>query len=368
VWSLLFTSYRARCERQRPTVALSGEIMDQARWLHRLRLFIYLACGVAFLVDISTSDTLAFGVIYVPMVCTALLDSSRRRVWWLCGLAIVMIVVGTFVPSINPNLSDLIGNRLLSIVAILITGALVSYAGKIRECLAKQTERAERAEKVKTEIFTNIGYDLRAPLHAVIGMAQLMSVDCQPSQREPLAQVQNASRRLLATINNLVDLTRFEERVSRTEHVDLRSVVQRAIDDASNQAADRHVSLVADIGEPVQGLTGDAWATRRIVENILDNAVKFSPRGGVVKISMASSSSDVAVTVSDTGAGMPEFVLSAIREPPSRWHAGSQHELEGVGTGLALCRRLAAIVGAELFFESQPATGTRATVRFPLAA
>jgi signal transduction histidine kinase len=275
-----------------------------------------------------------------------------------------MIGFGTFLPDVNPNLKDLIGNRLLSIVAILITGALVSYAAKIRECLVEQTKRAENAERAKTAIFANIGYDLRAPLHAVISLAQVMGLDCQPNQREPLAQVQDASRRLLATINNLVDLTGFEERAPRTDAVDLRSVVQRVVDDASSQAASRDIALVTDIGQTPKTLTGDSWATRRIVENILDNAVRFSPSGGVVKVSVASSSTAVAVTVTDSGDGLPDDVLSVMARPQS--NAGA--ELEGVGTGLALCHRLAGSIGAELLFDSDPAIGTSATVRFSTAA
>jgi signal transduction histidine kinase len=364
VWSSISSGSLSQPERELRKRDPLSDVAAFGWWLQRLRILIYIACAAAFLFDILTSDTLAFGVIYIPMVCTALLDKTGRLVWWLCGIAIVMIALGTFLPDVNPNIVDLIGNRALSVVAILITGTLVSYAARIRECLAEQTRRAENAERAKTAIFANIGYDLRSPLHAVIGLAQVMHLDCRPNQREPLAQVQDASRRLLATINNLVDLSRFEERIPRADSVDLRSVVQSAVDDASSQAANRDIALVTDIGQAPQPLTGDSWATRRIVENILDNAVRFSPTGGVVKVSMASSSTAVAVTVTDTGSGLPEDVLSVMARP----QPGTASELEGVGTGLALCHRLAEAIGAELLFESDPDIGTSATVRFSTAA
>jgi signal transduction histidine kinase len=299
------------------------------------------------------------------MVCTAVLHRSRRNVWWLAGLAILMVVVGTFIPGLHPSLYDLVGNRMLSIVAILITAGLVSHAWRIRESLAEQTRRAETAERLKTEIFTNLGHDLRAPLHAIIGLSQLMSADCRPNQREPLGVVQTASRRLLATIGNLVDLTRFEEYVPHSEPVDLGAVLLRAVEQVRDQAREGQVAVFTDIAEGLPPLTGDSWAARRIVENILDNAVKFTPPGGSVKVSVTPSDGAIAVTVTDTGEGMPEDVLSVVARPFRQADISVSGNFAGMGAGLALGRRLADAIGAELCFDSAPGVGTSATVRFP---
>ena len=342
----------------------SNPKVPTGEWLTRLSPLIFLACGLAFLDDLTHLDTLAFGVVYIPMVCTALLHRNRRSVWWLAGLAILMVAVGTFVPDVHPSLYDLIGNRMLSIVAILITGGLVSHAWQVRESLAAQTRRAEEAERLKTEIFTNLGYDLRAPLHAIIGLTQLMSADCRPNQREPLGVVRIASRRLLATINNLVDLTKFEEHIPRSEPVELGAVVRRAVEDVRDQAEEGQVMLMSDIAKGLPPLTGDAWAARRIVENLLDNAVKFTPPGGSVKISVIPSDDGVAVTVTDAGDGMPTDVLALIGRPFYQADSSAPGNFEGMGAGLALSRRLADAIGAELRFDSVSGMGTSATVRF----
>jgi signal transduction histidine kinase len=334
-------------------------------WLRRLSPFIFLACGLAFVDDLTHLDTLAYGVFYIPMVCTAVLHRNHRSVWWLAGLAILMVLVGTFIPDVHPSFYDLIGNRLLSIVAILITAGLVSHAWKVRESLAEQTRRAEAAERLKTEIFTNLGYDLRAPLHAIIGLTQLMSADCRPNQREPLGVVQVASRRLLATISNLVDLTRFEEHVPRSESIDLGAVLRRAVEGLRDQAEEGQVTVITDIAEGLPQLMGDGWAARRILENILDNAVKFTPPGGSVKVSVMPADGAIAVTVTDSGEGMPEDVLSLVGRPFCQTEISVPGQFEGMGAGLALSRRLADAIGAELCFESGPGMGTTATVRFP---
>jgi signal transduction histidine kinase len=334
-------------------------------WLRRLSPLIYFACGLAFLADLTHLDTLAFGVFYIPMVCTAMLHRNRRSVWWLTGLAIFMVLVGTFVPGLHPSLYDLIGNRALSVVAILVTAGLVSHAWKVREDLAAQTRRAEEAERLKTEIFTNLGYDLRAPLHAIIGLTQLLNADCRPNQREPLGVVQIASRRLLATINNLVDLTRFEEHIPRSEPLDLCIMVHQAIEDVRDQAEEGRVLVISDVRERLPPLTGDTWAARRIVENLLDNAVKFTPAGGSVRVSVMPADGGVAVTVTDTGEGMPADVLALIGRPFHQADRSAPGRFEGMGAGLALSRRLADAIGADLHFRSLAGMGTSATVRFP---
>lgn len=352
--------------RRRSFLHLSRPSMPRGQWLRRLLPVIYIACAVAFATDLMQSDTLAFGVFYIPLVCTAVLSRDRRSVWWLASLSVLMVGIGAFIPSINPDYFELAANRILSVVAILATAALVSHAWRIRECLMEQTRRAEAAEKLKTEIFTNLGYDLRQPLHAIVGLTQIMEADCRPNQREPLGHVQVASRRLLSTINNLVDLTRFEEREPRSEPVNIDALVRRAVDDVRHRADDAHVAVVTDIASDLRPLTSDAWAARRIVENILDNAVKFTPAGGSVKVSAAPTDGAVAVTVTDTGDGMPEDVLSSIGQPFFQRGPTDDCRFEGVGTGLALSRQLADAIGAELQFESTPGLGTSAILRFPI--
>src|SRR3974390_2089705 len=110
--------------------------MPKSNWLRRLQPLIYIAFALAFLADVIRPHTLAFGVFYLPLVCTALLDRERRKVWWLSGIAIVLVVAGTFLPMVHPDILNLIGNRALSIIAILATALLVAHAQEIQACLA----------------------------------------------------------------------------------------------------------------------------------------------------------------------------------------------------------------------------------------
>jgi signal transduction histidine kinase len=332
-------------------------------WIRRLQPLIYVGCGLAFLKDLTQSDTLAFGVFYVPLVSTALLSRDRRTVWVLTGVAMAMVLVGTFVPELNPRYYELIGNRSLSVLAILATALFVAQAQKTQQRLAEQTRRAEEAERLKTAFFTNLGQDIRVPLHAIIGLSELMKLDCPPSRRDSLGYVQSATRRLLATIDNLIDLAQLERRALRFEKLELAAELRRVVKEMREHAVERGVSLGLHMAEVTPSVFGDAWAARRILENIVGNAVRFTEPGGTVTVSMTPREGGVAVAVSDDGEGIPEEVLAQL-EPGSAL-MGARTEPPAVGVGLTLSKQLADATGATIRFESSETAGTTVTVVFP---
>jgi signal transduction histidine kinase len=332
-------------------------------WIRRLRPLIYLGCGLAFLRDLTQSDTLAFGVFYMPLVSTALLSRDRRTVWVLTGVAAAMVLVGTFLPDVNPHYYELVANRILSLLAIVTTALFVMHAQKAQQRLAEQTRRAEEAERLKTAFFTNLGQDIRVPLHAIIGLSELMKLDCPPSRRESLGHVQNATRRLLATIDNLIDLAQLERRALRFEKLELAAELRRVVKDMREHALERGVNLGLHMAEVTPPVFGDAWAARRIVENIVGNAVRFTEPGGTVTVSMTPREGGVAVAVSDDGEGIPEEVLARL-EPDSAL-TGSRTEPRVIGVGLTLSKQLADATGARIAFESSESAGTTVTVVFP---
>ena len=117
---------------------------------------VYAMCGIAFLFDLTRDNTLAFGIFYAPLVATSVVNGSWGKLWWLTALALAMVVVGAFFPVVNSDLPDLIGNRLLSVIAVLATTACAYHARRIQERLAEETRRAEAAERIKTDVLTNL--------------------------------------------------------------------------------------------------------------------------------------------------------------------------------------------------------------------
>jgi signal transduction histidine kinase len=112
----------------------------------------------------------------------------------------------------------------------------------------------------------------------------------------------------------------------------------------------------------------DSWALRRIVDNLLANAIKFTDRGGSVEVSVRRMPDRIVTTVTDTGAGMPPRVLEQIGEPFFQADSGAAKRFEGMGTGLALSIRLAEAMGVTLRFDSTLGSGTAVSLTLPLAA
>ncbi|MBN8897521.1 MAG: HAMP domain-containing histidine kinase, partial [Rhodospirillales bacterium] len=276
---------------------------------------IYLCCAFAFVTDVTYDNRLAFGIAYVPGICTAVAYRRASAVWWLTGLAILLVAVGYFFPVVNADLVESLGNRMLSLGAIVVTAALVRYSRHIQEQLAAQTLRAEAAERAKTELFTNLSQEIRTPLHSIIGFAELMTANCRPDQKAPLAQMQIGGKRLLATIDNVIDLTVIEGRRFRREPVALQPLLRDLVAAAQTWASERDVALSMQEGGSRAAVETDAWAVRRIVENLLSNALKFTQKGGTVVLRLAQQDGRATIEVDDTGVGLSPGLHDLLQVP-----------------------------------------------------
>jgi signal transduction histidine kinase len=330
-----------------------------SRWL---RLAIYAFCAAAFLADLANDAEWAFGVFYIPLVSTAVYHRDRRAPWLLAALASTMVIVGFFSPATNPDMVTSVVNRALSIAAILVTAYLIHHERQIRERLGEQTARAEAADHAKTRLFNNLSHELRTPLSAILGFADLLIADARPDQRVALGHIQSGGMRLLATLDNLIDLTQLDDRKLRARPVDLMAILAQAVEANSPYAAESQVMLAMTVQEGLAPAIADSWALRRIIDNLLANGIKFTEPGGSVTVSTRSASDGIVVTVEDTGAGMPQHVIEQLGEPFFQADAGLARRFEGMGIGLALSLRLADAMGASLGFQSEPGSGTTASL------
>ena len=349
--------------------ARSGARMSPAvgtQWLRLLKIPIYICCFLAFLSDITQEIYISFGLFYLPLICTAVFHRDPRSVWWLALVAISLIVGGFFFPVINPDQSVALTNRTLSIVAVIVTATLVHHARDIQDRLAAQTQRAEAAERMKTAILSTLSDEIRQPLHGLVGLCGVMMADCRPDQRASLGQVQASGKQLIGMIENLIDLTHLDERLIRTEPLDVDRMIHQAVSAMQPIANDKDILLAinAEPG-PARVAFADIWAVRRILDNILANALKFSPRGAVIELATETGPNFVELIVRDTGIGMTAEALRKLAAPLSAQPAQDTQPLNVDGTGLTLSRYLARAMGAELLFDSEPGAGTTVTLRLP---
>jgi signal transduction histidine kinase len=213
-----------------------------------------------------------------------------------------------------------------------------------------------------------VAHDLRAPLQAVLGFAEfLLEEDLDDHQRELAQRIGRAAAQMAELADELVDTMAPTSPVPR-KPVDLVALV----DDLTS----RYQLLGADLGAQVRAevaasasaaqVAGDENQLRRVLDNLVGNAVKFSPDGGVVTVGVAKDGDTVALSVADQGPGIPVEEQQAVFE---RFHrtAAAAH-LPGVGLGLSIVRQLVEQHGGTVELRSDPGQGSVFTVRLPAAS
>jgi signal transduction histidine kinase len=334
---------------------LMGSLRALARrhgaWSSWLVALTWAGCIAAFIADLVSANTLAFGVFYMPLVATAVFHRDRHVVWLLTALACLLVVIGSFFPLIPNRVWDLVENRALSICAILVTGAFVSRAQTMQDQLAAQTAQAEASERMRMEVLTNLSEEIRAPLHGMIGVLELVAAHGDPSHRAALNSVRGSGRRLAVTVDNLVDLTQLDTMSFAPEPFDLGLLTRQIMEARRRDAAERQITLsMRVLADPVSTDTAvvhaNQWAVRRILENKIGDAIAYTAPGSHIAINVIP------------GPAEHEVVITA---PPGAWPAGAFQSATGSTTplapsamGLALSQRLARAIGARLSFASGP--------------
>jgi signal transduction histidine kinase len=237
------------------------------------------------------------------------------------------------------------------------------------EELAERSEAAETANRAKAEFLTRMSHELRTPLNAITGYTDLMRQGIRgaltPVQEEDLNRIHRASQHLLGLINDVLNYARIE--VGRVQFAigDVPAAAVTAEAAAMIEPLAEARGLVFSQG-PTDGLVMRADRERvvQIVVNLLTNAVKFTPAGGRVKLDAAANGLRIAITVSDTGRGIPTESLEQIFDPFVQ--VGRSTTVgDGLGLGLTISRELARAMGGELRVESEVGRGSVFTLDLP---
>jgi PAS domain S-box-containing protein len=222
-------------------------------------------------------------------------------------------------------------------------------------------ERAERADRTKSEFLSRMSHELRTPLNSILGFAQLLHrKPLPPDQLKAVEYILKGGRHLLNLINEVLEIARIESNPQSLslEPVELHAIVQESLMLVR--------PLVAAHGLELEDLTTDCdvyvWADRQrltqVLLNLLSNAVKYNVRGGRVRLRCGLNGPDrMRIYVEDTGPGIPEDARERIFTPFERLGA-DQSGVEGTGLGLALSRRLAEVMGGTIDFETELGAGS----------
>ena len=244
--------------------------------------------------------------------------------------------------------------------------------GDLTRAFRSMSRDLERTLQARTDLVSNVSHELRTPLTAIKGLVETLrdgAVDDLGARDKFLASIEGETDRLIRLVNDLLILSRADSQALALdrEWFDVAGLARACADQLAPSADAHRVSLIVDV--PATPVHADHDRICQVLINLLDNAIRFSPPGEVVRVSIASAPSGVTVSVQDRGPGIPAPDQSRVFERfyrADRSRARDAHGSAGAGLGLAIAQALVEAHGGHITLESCEGQGT--TVRFTLPA
>jgi PAS domain S-box-containing protein len=229
-------------------------------------------------------------------------------------------------------------------------------------------DQAEQANRAKSDFLANMSHEIRTPMNAILGFAELLRRGWQQDSRDAhrhLDIILGSGRHLLALINDILDLSKIEAGKLEVERLPcaVHDVVQEVVTILRVKAEEKGLSLAVDFPQAMPAtVLSDASRVRQIVTNLVGNALKFTPAGGrvtvTVRLALDRTPTQIAIDVSDTGIGIPSDRLDAIFDPFVQAEASTTRQYGGTGLGLAISRRFARALGGDIVATSDLGQGS----------
>ena len=245
---------------------------------------------------------------------------------------------------------------------------------KYEEELLRTKKAAELASASKSRFLSMMSHDLRTPLGAISGYADLLALgvrgEVTEEQQADLARIKRASKSLLGMLDDLLTVAREQsaQLPMRLEVLSVRTELIEAESIVTPRFIEAGVGYRRDESAPDLTVRADRDRLQRILLNLLTNAVKFTPRGGRVSVGCSAVADRVLIHVTDTGRGIPAEMLGRIFQPFVQVDADDATNQKGMGLGLAIGRELARAMGGDLAVESAVGRGSIFTISHPAAA
>ena len=342
---------------------LQSSYISQPSWTNGLHLITVVAAGILVTVWLSLTGSVA------GLAACGVLAAGA----WI-GAYELLCRTGIF---ISPLMVSGLLLGLLTIFSLIRLQQSRGWAAFFRLALARAVvsiqsmkaakEFSELASRLKSDFLARMSHDIRTPMNAILGMAELLSeTPLTDEQKECLRTLKNSGELLLALINDILDLSKIEAGQMMLESVsmDIRKLMEGTLALLSQRARQQGVELVCNIAVDVpQYLKGDPTRIQQIVMNLLGNAVKFTPRG-FIRVEMTSLASEgdpdrYQIVVQDTGIGIAPEKQSEIFESFVQADASITRQYGGTGLGLAITKRLIEKMGGAIHVESTPGQGSR---------
>ena len=247
---------------------------------------------------------------------------------------------------------------------------------KYKEELLIAAKKAEAANRAKTEFLQRMSHDLRTPINGICGMVNMADhyADDIEKQKEYRTKVKEASNLLLELVNDVLDMSKLESGEIVLEEVpfNLSSISEEVLVVIEQMAAEQNIRIMWEKKEIIhRNFIGSPGYVKRVMMNILSNAVKYNRENGHVYISCMEIPSEqpemtmMEFVCRDTGVGMADEFQKHIFEPFAQEHAGSRTKFAGTGLGMPITKKLVEKMGGTITFESKKGIGTTFVIRIP---
>lgn len=242
------------------------------------------------------------------------------------------------------------------------------------EQLEIAVNRAEAANKAKSEFLFNMSHDIRTPMNAIMGFTNFALESNDPDkQREYLENIDVSSKQLLDLINNILELARIENHkiIIEEEPVDIRETFRKLCTIFKSDLKKKNLSCTVNMDIRHPYLYVDTMHYSQVFLNVVSNAVKYTSNGGSVDVSFkelpnrGKDSCLVETVIEDNGIGMSEEFLSHAYESFSRERTSTVSGIQGTGLGLAIVKNLVSLMKGNISIESRQGIGTKVTIRLP---
>ncbi len=227
------------------------------------------------------------------------------------------------------------------------------------------TAELASTEIMKSDFISNVSHEFKTPLAVIQNYATILqSEELAPEERrEYTERIGSAAARMSVLVSNILQLNRLENQKINPDKqpFNLSEALSRCILGYDELLEEKDIELDIDMDQDIL-LTADEALLDTVWNNLMSNAVKFTPEGGTIRIGLERKNGTICVTVADTGCGMTEDVQRHIFD--KFYQADTSHKMQGNGLGLALAKRIVDLVGGRIGVSSEPGKGTAFTVEF----
>jgi signal transduction histidine kinase len=238
--------------------------------------------------------------------------------------------------------------------------------------LSLSRDEAIKANELKTQFVANISHEIRTPMSGILGLAELLADEVEDESKEVARLIFQSAKNLMTLVNDLLDLAKIE--AGRVEITNEQFQIRKLVNDVSavfqHAAASKQIKLLSRVDEAVapEGI-GDSHRIRQVLQNLIQNAIKFTESGSVelhVESTKRSGRNDVRFSVRDTGRGISAEDQKKLFQLFVQVDGSTKRRHSGTGLGLALSKRLVELMGGEIGVESEIGEGTTFWVVIPL--